>query len=568
MTSPLITWALPQLSRLLPLDDDSLKQIITYTDTLPKESAAEHLKNMLGDSAQAFEFINSFNARRQTPPSEARQAPPDGAASDSSLMTDPPKSRTRPAKKKPNIHALPARQVQDYGSTAGAYKKRDEEDYMSSSSRQRKQNQPSLANTLALEDQPDATQLPIVTSGGVPRSSNLKLPPSASGSLISDMRPSPSASRGSTPQPSRTSSPAPTKTKVAISGGTNMHGAASTLSDLDSAIRSLEVQTNPSLASNSQSPADLAKRRCNCMATRHPLLEIAPNCMSCGKIICVKEGLGPCTHCQTPILSTSEIASMVRVLKDERGKERMTANNASHRRAEVSAKPRAFTGRDFLSSAAASASASPLSSAPASEDEAEDGKLSKAKEHRDKLLAFQAQNARRTKIHDEAADFDIPVSGTNMWASPAERAAQLKRQQKVMREMEWNARPDWEKRKVVASIDVVGGKIVKRMAEAERPKSDDEAGDDGEDFVPPTNEAESGKGGAFSHNPLMGALIRPVARAEKAKGKDDDDVGRNRSTWRRVQDDNDDNEQWILDGGVYGGRTENRVLGAEEHSFS
>lgn len=259
---------------------------------------------------------------------------------------------------------------------------------------------------------------------------------------------------------------------------------------------------------------------------------------------------------------------MVRILKDERGKERMAVNNASHRRAEVSAKPRAFTGRDFLSSAAASATASPLSSAPPSEDEADDGKLSKAKEHRDKLLAFQAQNARRTRIHDEAADFDIPTSGTNMWASPAERAAQLKRQQKVMREMEWNARPDWEKRKVVASIDVVGGKIVKRMAEAERPESEDDAENDGDDFVPPKNEAESGKGGAFSQNPLMGALIRPVARAEKAKGKEGDDAVKSRSTWRRVQDDNDDNEQWILDGGVYGGRTEGRVLGAEEHSFS
>lgn len=344
-----------------------------------------------------------------------------------------------------------------------------------------------------------------------------------------------------------------------------MHGAASTLSDLDSAIRSLELQTNPTLASQSQSPADLAKRRCNCMAARHPLLSIAPNCTSCGKIICVKEGLGPCTFCQTPLLSSSEIANMVRVLKDERGKEKMAANNASNRRAEVSQKPRAFSGRDFISSAAASASASPLSSAPPSDDE---GGASKAKEHRDKLLAFQAQNARRTHIHDEAADFDIPTSGTNMWASPAERARQLKQQQKVMREMEWNARPEWEKRKVVASIDVAGGKIVRRMANVERPKSEDEDEEAGEDFVTPQADAGKNSGGAFSHNPLLGALIRPVARADKGKGKDagDDDQRDSRSQWRRVQDDNDDNEQWILDGGVYGNRIDGRVLGQEEHA--
>ena len=45
---------------------------------------------------------------------------------------------------------------------------------------------------------------------------------------------------------------------------------------------------------------------------------------------------------------------------------------------------------------------------------------------------------------------------------------------------------------------------------------------------------------------------------------------RDRNTWRRVQDDNDDNEEWILDGGVYGGRSSGEVgerrLGAEEHA--
>jgi len=257
---------------------------------------------------------------------------------------------------------------------------------------------------------------------------------------------------------------------------------------------------------------------------------------------------------------------MVRVLKDERGQAKQAANNATHRRAEVSQKPRAFTGRDFLSSAAASATASPLSSAPASEDEG-NGKLDKAKEHRDKLLAFQAQNARRTRIHDEAADFDIPTSGTNMWASPTERAAQLKQQQKVLREMEWNARPDWEKRRVVASIDVVGGKVVRKMAEVEKPQSDDDDDEQpAEDFVQPKagSNRDNGGSGAFSQNPLLGALIRPVARADK--GKDKAAEKESRSTWRRVQDDNDDNEQWILDGGVYGNNIDGRVLGQEEHA--
>ena len=552
MTEALVKWAVPQISRLLPLDEDSLKQIITYHDTLPRDVAAEQLGGLLGDSPQALEFIASFNSRRQTPPSEARPAPVASSTQDEGV----PKRQPKQPKKKANIHSLPARQVQDLGGASGAYRKQDEGDYMAGSSR--KKPQASLSNTLALQETPDARQLPDRTAGGMSRGP--KAPPSASGPLISDVLPPPSQS--STP---RTASPAPTKTKVNITGGTNMHGAGKTLSDLDSAIRSLELQTNPTLASNQQSAEDLAKRRCNCMATRHPLLTIVPNCLSCGKIVCVKEGLGPCTFCETPLLSSSEIASMVRVLKDERGKERQAANNASHKRAEVSQKPRAFTGRDFLSSsAAASTTASPLSSAPPSEDEG-DAAVSKAKEHRDKLLAFQANNAKRTRIYDEAADFDVPASGTNMWASPTERATELKRQQKIMREMEWNARPEYEKRRMVASIDVVGGKIVKRMAEVERPASDAEEEVDEEDTTPVRRDDNAGSG-AFSNNPLLGALIRPTARAEKGKAKGQEGSEGRKSAWRRVQDDNDDNEAWILDGGAYGGRIEGRRLGEEEHA--
>ncbi len=38
----------------------------------------------------------------------------------------------------------------------------------------------------------------------------------------------------------------------------------------------------------------------------------------------------------------------------------------------------------------------------------------KALEHRDRLLGFQAQNARRTTVRDEAAEFDVSgaVAGT------------------------------------------------------------------------------------------------------------------------------------------------------------
>ena len=270
----------------------------------------------------------------------------------------------------------------------------------------------------------------------------------------------------------------------------------------------------------------------------------------------MKEGIGPCTFCGYPLLSSEEIAAMIDSLRQERGQEKMNLNNASHRRPDLAPTPRPFTNPSTPTSTASSSFA------------AADTTLDLAKQHRDKLLAYQAENARRTHIIDEVADYETPTSGLGMWSSPVERAAQLKRQQKALREQEWNAKPEYEKR--VISLDLVGGKVVKRMKEVERPRAD--ARDEVEDEVVPeahTN-ADGDGGGTFSRNPLLGKLVRPIW---KGKSKDTDiEVAEDKenqprqSAWRRVQDDNDDNEAWILNGGIYGGRDDERRLGDEEHA--
>lgn len=526
----LSTWALPQLAKLLPLDEESLKQVLSYSQSLSNKEAAEHLQNLLGDSPQALEFITSFNNRRK---SNSGSSTPQAVSSGSEV----PKSRPRKKKQQGPLHVPPPRQIENHGDVSGAYRKKDEEDYMSGSSK----SKPPKKNVFGLSDTPVAVQKPKSSVSATPTSRGVspapppsKLPPSAAGQLISDTKPS----RNAASKP---------KAKVTVAGGTPMHGASTALNDLESAIRALEIQTNPTLSSQ-----DNSKRKCNCMASRHPLLEAAPNCMNCGKIICVKEGIGPCTFCNTPLLSSEEIQSMVRVLREERGKEKMAANNAGQKRAEVSLAPRPFS---------TPRATTPVSSNPASDVESENEKLAKAKQHRDKLLAFQAQNAKRTQVYDEAADFETPTAGLSMWASPQERAMQLKRQQKALREQEWNARPEYEKRKVVASIDLVGGKIVRRMAAAERPTTPES-----EDELPESTSASfdhgaiSSGGGAFAKNPLLGGLIRPTFKIEQGKDKGKAKEEEKKQTWRRVQDDNDDNEQWILDGGVYGSRADNVSL--------
>src|SRR6202012_1113734 len=96
---------------------------------------------------------------------------------------------------------------------------------------------------------------PSVTPPPASQSPAPKLPPSASGRLISD-----------TKKPGTTSSKA---LKASITGGMPMKGKSTALSDLEVVIRNLEIQTNPSLAPTAE---ENARRRCSCMATRHELV--------------------------------------------------------------------------------------------------------------------------------------------------------------------------------------------------------------------------------------------------------------------------------------------------------
>ncbi len=273
---------------------------------------------------------------------------------------------------------------------------------------------------------------------------------------------------------------------------------------------------------------------------------------------------------------------MIRSLKEERGVERTAAHNAGvagGRSGTQTPIPHLYSG-------------GPGARTPDSGASGDESALL-ARQHRDKLLNYQSQNAQRTKIHDEAADFDFSTEGGGkgmQWMSAVQRAAALKKQQRYMKEMEDNSKPEWERTKNVVSLGFRNGKLVKSYGKAPRREVVEDVGEEGEDGDEEVNgvEGEAMDGGAgennaagkgkFSNNPLLksGGLIRPVwkpqdgAAEEKGKRKEreQDSTRERRSVWRRVQDDNEDNEQWILDGGLRGYGTESRVMedgSQEEH---
>lgn len=89
-----------------------------------------------------------------------------------------------------------------------------------------------------------------------------------------------------------------------------------------------------------------------------------------------------------------------------------------------------------------------------------DPELIKAEERLATLLNFQDNSAERTKIIDNAADFELPTGGGNLWASPMERALQLKRQQKRHKQMEEDDLHRSGRGNTVVDMTVKNGKVL------------------------------------------------------------------------------------------------------------
>ncbi|KAK6360045.1 hypothetical protein TWF696_001164 [Orbilia brochopaga] len=577
------TWAVSRLANLLPLPQDELQQVVTYAATAPELSnpaaIATHFTDLLGASAECLSFIEEFNRRRfpAAPSSTSNSRETQAARND---IDAPPRSNRKGPKKKEPLNKLPpVRRVDDNFASSSedlsskAYRKEDLEDYMSTSKLKKSSASLTAPNSALASRAPSrsptrnpTTASPSSAPSPKPSIANLiQKQPAQQGTLTSDLL----ASKKKTSKQ---------KTNTVSIPGPSMHPPSSTISDVSAALRSLELQTNPTLANSHVAPAD--KRRCNCAGRKHELLLAAPNCLHCGKIICIKEGLAPCTFCGRDLISAEDMEVMRRILRDEQSKEKMNAHNAGQKKAETTKTTAVYASKVNPSAGGIAAHMNgPTPAASAA--------LNSAMEQRDKLLEYQSSSAKRTKIIDQAADWETPDTGVNMWATPQERALQLKEQQRKMREIEWDNKEEWEKRTVVVSIDLKGKRVEKTMKSVERPKfGTRESGKEDTGLVVGDADSrsetvpEEGRNGAgtFSRNPLLSkGLIKPIWQPEGEKGALDDSTGNGislesefgewgkvlSSGWRRVQDDQVDNEGLILDGGRLGGGARDAEKSAE-----
>ncbi|OWB57505.1 hypothetical protein B5S28_g3454 [[Candida] boidinii] len=442
--------AIKEIKEILPLDDDTLGQMIDYAinNLATREDVTQHFINLLGESPASLNFITHFQQLKFGSSASSRSN--NGSKSIPS-SSPPPVKPTNPVASKPKSQPKVIKIVSGAGRN-GASKiitkkivKKETNVWGSGSDNKSEQPKQQPQNRLA------------------------KNSTGASTSELLDLKPS-------------------TVSKQSISKKTAKK-KLDNLKDLDSALLELEINDPNSI---DYDDSNKIRRVCNCMATRHPLFEMFPNCLNCGKIICAKEGLQPCSSCGKPLLNNEERLQILSILKSE--KEELEGKKAVVKSNEVTGKKKknkitismSSTGQNnfkiqeqLFNRIEKKRELEKVKLEKEKEEKEEvdkiqkeldyyasikgkDEELIKAQERLDKLLNFQDNGVERTKIIDQASDFELPSSGgsTNLWASPMERALQLKRQQKVLRKQELSEKQRSGRGKKVMNMAIRDGKVI------------------------------------------------------------------------------------------------------------
>lgn len=249
------------------------------------------------------------------------------------------------------------------------------------------------------------------------------------------------------------------------------------------------------------------RKPCQCQATKHPLLTAAPNCLSCGKIICTAEGVGPCTFCEAPVLSKEQQVALIAEAKRKRAEQKQQLNQP---------KKSSSSGGGGGMPAYASKLGGGNVFASFYDEEEEQNRL-KAESHKEKLLEFQRTSAKRSTVIDQATDFELPTDQPNFWLSPQERALLIKKQQSNLRKLERKGQSS--KRKVM-TIDVQTKQV--KMQDADSSSSSDEEEVPVKKMDLSKKPTDASSAGTYAQNPLLKGIERPKfigKQTKKSKGQ-------------------------------------------------
>lgn len=162
---------------------------------------------------------------------------------------------------------------------------------------------------------------------------------------------------------------------------------------------------------------------CQCLAQRHTLVN---NCTECGRIVCSQEGTGPCLFCGALVCTPEEEELLARDSKKaQKFKDQIL------KQFQIKDGSRAF---DHIQPMEATV------------------KLSKAVEHKEKLLEFDQASVRQTKVIDDESDY-FSVDA-NRWLSTQEKVG-LHKKEEELREKRHGSR-----RNRAITLDIAGRRVI------------------------------------------------------------------------------------------------------------
>ncbi|TPX63265.1 hypothetical protein SpCBS45565_g06726 [Spizellomyces sp. 'palustris'] len=387
-------WAQDRLSALMGLGGEELQQITAYLLQITSpEAVVEFLTGMLGDAPPAVQFIQEFNTRRFPPvvTKGAWRAP---------LKTADVQASTP-------VNGSPTQAKKNFKDEQNVYRKPDtEEDYFKG------------------------------TRGSKTSSALSPNPPSRplEGELLSDKL-SPLKIDDRSTQASKY------KQKKGKKERMNVAAVAATLDSLDGMVK---VGSAP--------PGFGGRVVCECLAATHGLIT---NCLTCGKVICRLEGEGPCPCCGTPVYSKQQQVTLVQERKTK-GVPTRSSKVGRGRDAYVGARYGQAAGAQVPSAAsiAKTPNGADQSQFPTLMTEKDQEVLARAEAQMEKLLDFQRNSTARTRVHDQASDFNYDDDASNKWLSAEERALALKKAQEQRRLEEE------QKRRRVITLDLVNKRVI------------------------------------------------------------------------------------------------------------
>jgi len=427
-------YATDAIEAILPLDIESITQIVDYalSHLKTRDAVSQHFLNLLGESPKALEFITNFSNMRFGEVINVKQNNGSHA------------SKKEPRKESPQIDKL---------------------------------KMPRRGN--AWEDK---------STTGNNHNQRLKNAPT-NGTNISELV-----------------SKKPKNVKAGELRRKNAKKTLDNLKDLDAALNELELSEE-----RSKNQSKDVIRVCNCNGTRHPVFQMFPNCLNCGKIICEKEGFQPCSFCGHHLLTNAERLQIINILKKEKHEIVGSSEESSRSNSQTNYHPRnrkkkvvkisindAGKNNYRVQELAFKKVERKRHLEKKKEDlerqkkdesnelkeeikkfdaiEGKDEQLIKAQKRLDTLMVFQANGAERTKIIDQASDFNLPSESYSLWASPLERALELKRQQKRLRKQHEDEERASGRGKHVMNMTIRNGKVY--MEETRAPQDTSELSDD------------------------------------------------------------------------------------------